>query len=172
MVIDDEFRFNYETAYTVYSRNYDAWSSLSDKAKRRARRQTENAVREAGFNGVDTGLISVNAWATIINEKNGVTPTKQTRVAKEHPVTHKNIALHCLEYSSKLEFDQYFDIWFDNLITTYTTNEENQRLRNFQSKYSFGVDCWKQMYENAGIKLMERPKLNTKAAKIQHGVKI
>jgi len=88
----------------------------------------------------------------------------------EHPITHKNIAMHCVNSPTKLTFEEFFNVWFENLVTTYTTNEENQGLRKFQSNYVFGVDCWKKMYEDAGIVLMQRPKLNTKAAKRQYGI--
>ncbi len=170
MIIAEDIKPCFDTAYVVYSLHYDRWNSLTKRAKSRARRQVESAVTQAGFNGVDTGLISVAAFKSIIDEKNGIALTKQTRVAKEHPVTHRNIALHCLTTPAKLEYDEYFKVWFNNLIITHTTNEENQCLRKFQSNFRFGVDCWKKMYEEAGIELMERPKLNTKEAKMKHGV--
>lgn len=172
MLIREDLRPCFEAAYVLYSMHYDSWNKLTKSGKSHARRQVETTVREAGFNGVTTGLISVAAWKSVIDEKNGIELTKHTRVAKEHPVTHKNIALYCLTTSTKLNFDDYFKVWFDNLVITYTTNEENQRLRKHQSNYRFGVDCWKKMYEDAGIELMVRPKLNTKAAKIAHGVKV
>lgn len=170
MIITDDVRVNYEAAYLLYTIAYDNWNIISDKAQKRFRRQIESAVREAGFNGVETGLISEKAWATVIAEKKGESIGKGNRVAKEHPVTHKNIALHCLTQPTKLSFDEFYNVWFENLIVTYTTNEENQRLRKHQSNFRFGVDCWKKMYEDAGIVLMERPKLNTNAAKREWGI--
>lgn len=170
MVITEEFKFNFEIAYLVYSRVYDAWGSLSDSARSRSRRQIEASVREGGFNGNTTGLISEKAFETIIKQKKGLPISKDERLALEHPITHKNIAMHCINSPTKLTFEQFFNVWFENLVTTYTTNEENQGLRRFQSNYVFGVDCWKKMYEDAGIVLMQRPKLNTKAAKRQYGI--
>lgn len=170
MIITEEYKFNFETAYLTYSRIYDAWNSLSESAQNRSRRQIESSVREGGFNGKSTGLVSEKAFETIIKEKKGLPISKDERLALEHPVTHKNIAMHCINSPTKLSFDEYFDVWINNLVTTYTTNEENQGLRKFQSKFTFGVDCWKKMYEEAGIVLMERPKLNTKAAKQKYGI--
>lgn len=170
MIITDEFKFNFDLAYNTYSMTYDAWDKISKKAQKRARRQIESSVREAGFNGKSTGLISVKAFETVIKQKKGLSISKDERLALEHPVTHKNIALHCLNSPAKLSFEEFFAVWIENLVTTYTTNEENQGLRKFQSKFTFGVDCWKKMYEDAGIVLMERPKLNTKVAKQKYGI--
>lgn len=170
MIITDEFLPCYKKAYNLYSEYYDEWSSLSARAKLRARRQIEGSVREAGFNGVNTGLISAAAWKSVIDKKRGELISNEDRVAKEHPITHKNVALHCLSQPTKLPFNDYFDVWFNNLVTVQTTNRENQRLRKFQSTFRLGVDCWKKMYEDAGIMLMERPKLNNKAAKREWGI--
>lgn len=172
MHIREDLKPCYEAAYIVYSMHYDIWNKLTKSGKSHARRQVEATVSQAGFDGVRTGLISVTAWKSVIDEKNGIELTKYSRVAKEHPVTHKNIALYCLTSPIKLEREEYFKVWFDNLVIAFTTNEENQRLRKFQSNFQFGVDCWKQMYKDAGIELMERPKLNTKAAKIKYGVNV
>ena len=170
MIITKEFKFNFDLAYNTYSLSYDAWDKLSKKAQKRARRQIESSVREAGFNGKSTGLISEKAFLTVIKQKKGLPIGKDERLALEHPVTHKNIAMHCLSFPQKLSFEEFFAIWIENLVNTYTTNEENQGLRKFQSKFTFGIDCWKKMYEEAGIVLMERPKLNTKAAKQKYGI--
>jgi hypothetical protein len=170
MIIADDVRINYEIAYDIYSKAYDLWGQISNQAMTRLRRQIEGAVTEAGFRGVRTGLISEKAWETVIYEKKGMVVGRKDRIAQEHPVTHKNVALYCLTQPRKLSFDEFYDVWFNNLVTTWTTNDENQRLRKFQSTFKFGVDCWKQMYENAGIVLMERPKLNTKAAKQKYGI--
>ena len=169
-IINDTNKFNFDLAYEVYSRVYCSWLELSDREQKRARRQVESMVREAGFNGKKTGLISEAALETVINEKKGIEPGKDNRTATEHPVTYTNIALYCLNSKFKLSYKEYFDIWFDNLITTETTSEENQRLKAFQKDFKFGVDCWKQMYEDAGIKLVERPRLMSNDEKRQYGI--
>lgn len=170
-IINDTNRFNFDLAYEVYSKVYDNWSRLSDREQKKARRQVESTVREAGFNGTPTGLISEAALETVINQKKGIQPTKDNRTALEHPITYTNVAMHCITMPSKLSFEEYFNVWFDNLVTTITTNEENMRLKKFQSEYTFGVDCWKEMYEAAGIKLIEKPVLRTNEAKRQWGIK-
>ena len=170
MIITEEFKFNFDLAYNTYSLTYDAWDKISKKAQKRARRQIESSVREAGFNGKSTGLISEKAFNTAIKQKKGLPISKDERLALEHPVTHKNIAMHCINLPTKLTFEEFFAVWINNLVTTCTTNEENQGLRKFQSKFTFGVDCWKKMYEEADIVLIERPKLTTKAAKQQYGI--
>lgn len=169
-IVNKDNRFNCKMAYMVYSHAYDNWNSLSDKEQKKARRQVESTLREAGFNGNPTGLISEAALETVINQKKGIEPTKKTRTALEHPVTYTNVAMYCLTQPKKLTQMQYFKVWSDNLVTTITTNEENQRLRAYQSKFNFGVDCWKEMYENAGIKLVEKPTLRTNDAKRQYGI--
>ena len=169
-IVNKDNRFNCEIAYMVYSHAYDNYNSLSDREQKKARRQVESTLRESGFNGNPTGLISEAALETVINQKKGIEPTKQTRTALEHPVTYTNVAMYCLTHPEKLSFDEYFKVWEDNLVTTITTNEENQRLRWHQSKFVFGVDCWKEMYEAAGIKLIEKPVLRTNEAKRKYGI--
>jgi hypothetical protein len=61
-------------------------------------------------------------------------------------------------------------VWFTNLVTTITTANENMRLKHFQKDFVFGVDCWKEMYETAGVELIEMPMLNTSKAKKQYGI--
>lgn len=169
-IVNSGNKFNCEIAYMVYSHAYDNWSNLSDKEQKKARRQVESTLRESGFNGNPTGLISEAALETVVNQKKGIQPTKMTRTALEHPITYTNVAMHCLSQPTKLSFDDYFKVWADNLVTTITTNEENQRLRSYQSDFNFGVDCWKEMYENAGIKLVEKPILRTNEVKRQYGI--
>jgi hypothetical protein len=161
---------NFEIAYMVYEFVYDRWSELSETEKKKARRQVESTMREAGFNGVSTGLVSVKALETIVNEKKGIEPSRKTRQAIEHPITYTNIARFCLEADTKMTRDEYLKVWFDNLITTVTTNEENQYLRNFQENFRFGVDCWRKMYEAAGIQLVEKPNFRRNDVKRQYGI--
>lgn len=169
-IVNENNRFNCEIAYMVYSKSYDNWANLSDKEQKKARRQVESTLRESGFNGNPTGLISEAALQTVINQKKGIQPTKQSRTALEHPVTYTNVAMYCLTRPTKLSFDEYFNVWADNLVTTVTTNEENQRLRKFQSTYRFGIDCWKEMYAQAGVKLVERPRMMSKEEKREWGI--
>lgn len=169
-IINDTNKFNFDLAYEVYKRVYSAWQTLSDKEQKKARRQVEAMVRESGFNGNSTGLISEAALETVINQKKGIKPNKDNRTALEHPITYTNVALYCLNNETLLSYDGYFNVWFDNLVTTVTTNEENYRLTKFQKNFEFGVDCWKKMYEEAGIKLVEKPMLRTNEAKSQYGI--
>lgn len=155
--INETNRFNFDIAYMVYSTVYDNWNKLSDKEQKKARRQVESTVRETGFNGNSTGLISEAALQTVINQMKGIKATKDNRTALEHPVTYTNIAMHCLTAKEKLSFEDYFNVWFDNLVTTITTNEENMRLKNHQKTFAFGVDCWTEMYYAAGVKLVQKP---------------
>lgn len=168
--IDDSNKFGFDVAYMVYSTVYDQWKSLSQKQKNKARRQVEATVNEAGFRGHSTKLISESAWQTVLNEKRGIEPSKGDRIATEHPITFTSISLHILNMDTRLSYDDYFAIWFDNLITTTTTNAENYRLKDHQKKFKFGVDCWKQMYENAGIKLMKKPLLRSHDDKRKWGL--
>ena len=168
--INETNRFNFDVAYMVYSTVYDNWDKLSDREQKKARRQVEATVREAGFNGKPTGLISETALQTMINQMKGIKPTKYNRTAIEHPVTYTNVAMHILAMKEKLSYEDYFQVWFDNLITNVTTNEENIRLKNLQKKYAFGIDCWKEMYEAAGIKLVVRPDFRSTDEKRKWGL--
>lgn len=169
-IINDDNRFNFDIAYMVYTTVYSNWAFLSDKERKKARRQVEGTVREAGFNGNPTGLISKSALETVVNQKKGIKPTKETRTAIEHPITYTNIAMHCLTKEERLSFEDYFRVWFDNLITTITTNEENYALKRYQNKFTFGVDDWREMYAAAGIKLVEKPMLRSYEAKREYGI--
>lgn len=164
-------KFAFETAYMVYERAYDNWDNLTQETRNLARRQVESTMREAGFNGTSTGLISVKYLETIIAEKKQLPVSNKARRALEHPITYTNLALYCLTLDKKLSFDEYLKIWFDNLITTCTTNEENQHLRKFQKDFKFGVDCWKKMYQDAGIELIERPNFRRKDVKEKYGIR-
>jgi hypothetical protein len=168
--IDDTNKFGFDIAYMVYSTVYDQWKSLTQPQKNKARRQVEATVNEAGFRGHSTKLISEAAWQTVLNEKRGIEPSKGDRVATEHPITFTNVALFILNLEDKLSYDDYFAVWFNNLITTTTTNAENYRLKDYQKNFKFGIDCWKQMYENAGIKLMERPRVMSHDEKREWGL--
>lgn len=168
--INDSNKFGFDIAYLVYTTVYDQWKSLTQEQKNKARRQVEATVNEAGFRGHPTGLISKAAWQTVLNEKRGIEPGKADRIATEHPITFTNLALHILNMETKLSYDDYFNVWFDNLITTTTTNAENQRLKEHQKNFNFGVDCWEQMYENAGIKLMKRPRMMSHDEKREWGL--
>lgn len=168
--INETNKFNFDLAYLVYSTVYDNWDKLSEKERKKARRQVEGTVRETGFNGTSTGMISKAAWQTILNSKKGIQPTKANRTALEHPITYTNIATYILNKENKLSYEEYFKVWFDTLITTITTNEENQSLRKRQANFEFPRDCWKKMYEDAGIELMERPRLMSHEEKRQWGV--
>lgn len=168
---DSDSQFGIDLAYTIYKTVYQSYQSLPIKAQRRARRTIESSIREsAGFNGVSTGLISMNALQTIINQKNGIHPTSQTRLATEHPVTHKNVAEYILNDLPELNKEEYFDVWESHLVTTVTTNQENQYLKNFQSEFNIKEDCWKEMYSKAGIELIERPNFRLKSVKEYYGV--
>lgn len=166
----EDVKFNYELAYNVYVQVKQNWSGLSKTQRSRARRQIESMLTEAGFRGNKTGLVSKAALETIINKKKGIKPVGGQRTAVEHPITHKNVAKHILTLPQTLSFQEYVDVWFTNLVTTITTADENMRLKHFQKDFVFGVDCWKEMYEAAGVKLVEMPKLNTKKAKKQYGI--
>jgi len=163
-------KFNFDLAYTVYNTVYHAWGTLSAKEKKKARRQVESMISEAGFRGVSTKLISEAAWETVLAERAGFKAIGGARKAKEHPITYTNIAMFCLTQKQVLQYEDYFKVWFDNLITTTTTSEENYRLQKSQKNFVFGVDCWKEMYHKAGIKLIPRPDLRAKGAKLQHGL--
>jgi hypothetical protein len=160
----------FDVAYMVYEFYYDRWATLSDQDQKRARRQVESMIREGGFNGKSTGLISAAALQTIVNEKKGIRPSNSNRTALEHPITYTNIARFCLEAKQKLSFEEYVNVWFTNLITTVTTNEENQHLRKFQKDFVFGVDSWQDMYAKAGVTLVKRPNFRRNDVKQQYGI--
>lgn len=166
----EDVKFNYELAYNVYVQVKENWEGLSKPQKSRARRQVEIMLAEAGFRGVKTGLVSKAALETIINERKGILPVGKQRTAVEHPITHKNIAEYILSLPHTLSFEDYIDVWFANLVTTKTTAAENMRLKDFQEEFVFGVDCWKEMYENAGIELVEMPPLAKKEDKKKYGI--
>jgi hypothetical protein len=168
--INNTNKFNCDLAYDVYSKVYDAWGGLNDKQQKKARRQVESMISEAGFRGIRTGLISEGAWQTVINKYRGIKPVGGARTAKEHPITYTNLSMYVIALDTKLNYDDYFAVWYDNLITTTTTSDENYRLQKFQKKFVFGVDCWKEMYKNAGIVLMERPNLKRYDVQKQWGL--
>jgi len=166
----EDVKFNYELAYNVYVQVKQNWSGLSKTQKSRARRQVEIMLAEAGFRGNKTGLVSKAALETIINERKGIAPVGNQRTSVEHPITHKNVAEYILSLPHTLSFEDYLDMWFTNLVTTKTTAKENMRLKDFQEDFVFGVDCWKEMYKNAGIELVEMPKLAKKEDKKRYGI--
>lgn len=67
-----------------------------------------------------------------------------------------------------MSFDQFLSLWLDNLITTVVTKRQNQILKKYQENFVLGVDCWKEMYEQAGIKLTANPDFRSKATKQQY----
>ena len=159
----------YRIAYDTYVTIKDMYDEVTDTCKKRFRRQIEALVGEAGFRGVDTRLISKNALDTLVNEKKGVSPTRHNRIAVEHPITPRVIVDYILQLDHVLSFEEFYDVWFNNYVYTKTTNEENQYLKKFQANFEFG-DCWKKMYQAAGIELVERPNFQLKAVKQQYGL--
>lgn len=170
IMIDPKVLPAYKLAHSVYVMVKSSYDNAEPSLKSRLRRQVEATVREAGFNGTSTKLISVKALETLVNEKKGIVACRKSRRALEHPVTHKNISEYILNLDDVLSFDEFYTVWFENLVTTVTTNEENQRLRKFQSSFVLGEHCWKEMYNEAGIELVERPNFQLKAVKQQYGI--
>lgn len=173
MSLEDSEKWLRDRAYKTYSDTYDVWDMLHKDTKSRARRAVEAGITEqVGFKGLKTGLISEEALATVIKKRNDESYPNKKRLSLEHPITHRVIALACLNNPTKLEYDEYFAFWFNTLVTTITTSEENQRLRDYQDRFVLGVDCWKEMYERAGITLVEMPPLGTNEDKSKHGINI
>lgn len=172
MTIDASNKWLYDRAYATYSDTYDVWNILHKNAKSRARRAVEAGITEqVGFKGVKTGLVSEEGLQTIIKMRNKEKIPTEKRKSTEHPITHRVVSLHCLNRPVKLEYDEYFELWFNTLITTFTTSEENQRLKDYQETFMLGVDCWKEMYQRAGIVLVEMPPLATLEDKKKYGIK-
>ena len=168
-MIKPELRPAYEIAYNTYVAIKAQYNNVSDSCQKRFRRQIEATVGEAGFGGTNTGLISKSALETHVNEKKGIAPTRHSRKATEHPITPRVIADFILAQDRVLDFDEYFAVWFDNYVYTITTNDENQHLKKFQAEFKFG-DCWKTMYEAAGIELVQFPNFRLKAVKQEYGI--
>lgn len=173
MSLEDSEKWLRDQAYKTYSDTYDVWDMLHEDTKCRARRAVEAGITEqVGFKGLKTGLISEEALSTEIKNRNDESYPTKKRKSLEHPITHRVIALACLNRPTKLGYDEYFAFWFDTLITTITTSEENQRLRDYQKVFVLGVDCWREMYERAGIILVEIPPLGTNEDKSKHGINV
>ena len=153
---------------------YDAYLFLFDKYKQEPlvywSRLLECSVNEAGFNGLKTGLISIEALDTKIKKAKKQFVSNLDNISLEHPITFKVLALHALKRKTPLCFDQYFKLWEDNLVTTFVTSKQNKALIKFQKDFVLGVDCWKQMYKKAGIKLVENVDLRKDSVRIQYGM--
>ncbi len=158
-----------DLAWNIYCLIHSRWNDLSVREKPLARRQVEAMVREGGIRGKSTGLISEAALETLIALKKGEPIARGARIATEHPITYKVVSLYALGRDEPLGREEYEQLWLDALITTETTSDENQMLKNSQSVFSYG-DCWKQMYEDAGVKLVSKPSFRTNAVKQQYGL--
>lgn len=167
MRTDNEYALH--IAWTVYKSIHAKWPDLPQPQRNLARRQCEALIREAGIRGQSSGLISEAALQSTIKVRQGKAIRLGERVATEHPITYKVVALHCLERDQPYTFEQYVGIWRDTLITTKTTSDENQMLKKMQTDFQFGDD-WKQMYNDAGINLIDMPSFRTKAAKEKYGL--
>lgn len=166
--INDTNQYNCNVAYELYCNVFQNWFKISKSEKYHARRQVESVVREAGFRGKSTGLISKAAWNIILNDKKNL--PNNDRVALEHPITYTNAALFCILRDTVMPFDNYFEFWSSTLITTQVTNTENQYLKTFQKDFRIGIDSWQDMYEAAGIELITKPKLWSHADKRAWGL--
>ena len=160
--------YNCKLAYNVYVDVFNNWNIISKSEQDKARRQVESTVREAGFKGHRTGLISKNAWQVILDTKKSIQP--KGRLALEHPITYTNVALYCIKRNTPMTFDEYFEFWGRILITTQVTNAENQYLKKFQESFRIGIDSWEKMYEDAGIELIIKPKLSSHEDKRKWGL--
>jgi hypothetical protein len=169
-------KINFEQllAYEVYESVFDLCKSFTspampDSSRRKLRRQVESMVRESGWNGQRSGLISEAALETIILEKQGTKPTAQSRTATEHPIPPRVLADYLIDSDDMLSVDEFWEFWFTRYVFTTTTNEENQRLKKFQAEVTINDD-WIEMYKKAGIKMVERPDFRKKAVREQYGV--
>jgi hypothetical protein len=171
MHIDPEFQFNYDLAYYVYSKSYDHWDTMTSRAKVRARRYVEAGIAESiQFKGTKTNLISEKAFQAVLAERKKQSVLRGDRKSTEHPITHRHIAMYCLTRPTKMSFTEYFAFWFGTLVWTWVTSDENQLLKKAQKSFDIATDDWRTMYDNAGIKLMEMPRLSTHKEKRKYGI--
>ena len=133
-------------------------------------RMVECATNEASLNGTITGLISIEALDSKIKKAKGEPITNLDNQSLEHPITYKVLALVALNRDAPMSFDEFLSLWLDNLITTVVTKRQNELLKKYQENFVLGVDCWKKMYERAGIKLVKNINLNNNDDRAQHGL--
>lgn len=169
-------KFNYDHAYQYYVRSREFVRSFdsefygeeSIKLFAKCERQLEIQAEEIGISETKTGLISENALVTRLQQNLWGTKhrtEKGNALATEHPITKRCIAKFLLWDQTLYSFDEYWAIWNNHLITTVTTNDENRKiLQPLQQQFKFG-DCWKLLYERAGIKLLENPNLRNPGIK-------
>lgn len=169
------YKFNYHQAYQYYLK---AWMFVrsfehnfyGDEAKKlfiQCERQLETQAEELGVSEIKTGLISENALITKIREAlHGKEHTKKKEaLATEHPITKRSVAKFLLWGETQYSFEEYWAIWNNHLVTVITTNHENHSiLQPLQQEFTFG-ECWKDLYERAGIKLYENPDFRNPATK-------
>lgn len=133
-------------------------------------RLVECAANEASLNGTITGLISIEALDSRIKIEKGESVEYLDNLSLEHPITYKVLALVALNKDTPMPFDEFLSLWLDNLITTVVTKRQNQLLKKYQENFVLGVDCWKKMYERAGIKLVKNINLGNNDDRAQYGL--
>lgn len=153
---------------------YEVYLYIFDKYKLQKSvfwsRMIECSINEAGLNGTSTNLISIEALESKIKKAKKIPVSNLDNVSLEHPITFKVLALHALNRSKPLTFNNYIKLWQDNLITTIVTAKQNKALIKYQKMFKFGVDCWKKMYKQAGIILVENPDLRNEYTRKHYGL--
>lgn len=148
-------------AYDFYIKVKEAFDNgqVDCIQKARLRRQLEMNVIESGIRGKCTNEISNNALISQIRKIKGLSVDSEERISKEHPITPRIIADFMLSKDYILLIREFFFIWKNDYVTTTTTSKENQLLKKFQKDFEYGDD-WRQMYKQAGIVLVKRPRLS------------
>lgn len=154
----EEKVFMYRGLYKNYKMLFDEHKEApTEKTQYVVLRKLETSTEESKIYGKDTGLMTEEALERYIQVKKKLMTMIDARLSKEHPVTYRNISKYCLEQDVILSADQFFKSWFDNLVIVRTTREQNEMLKDFQKDFIFPRDCWKEMYEKAGLKLVKKP---------------
>lgn len=157
----------FKKAYEVYLFVFDKYKDDSSVYWSRI---LECSVNEAGLNGEKTGMISTEALVTKVKKAKKELIHHLDNLSLEHPITFKTLALHALKKTKPMTYEDYINLWEDNLVTTVVTSRQNKALIKFQKNFIFGVDCWKKMYEDAGIKLIRNPDFRSDYERRQYGL--
>lgn len=162
------FIHNYRHAYDYYlqtralvrSCDINFYGEEGQKMVRLCERQLEVQAEEMGVSETRTGLISEEALKTKVKQYlYGKSSIKKTEaLATEHPITKRSVAKFLLWTDQTFDFDEYWAVWNNHLITVVTTNHENHSiLQPLQQNFVFGVDRWEDVYAKACIVLHNNP---------------
>ena len=129
----------------------------------------EHLLDDCGFAGTSTGLISVEALQSKIKKARKEIVSNLDNTSLEHPVPYRVLATHCLSRKKPLDEETFIALWLNNLFTTIVTARQNRMLIKFQSDFKIG-DCWRKMYERAGVMLVDDPDFRNNQTRIKFGL--